>query len=222
MAKRKPPIPRKAAAGKAAGRGKPRKPSAKKSAAKPGHNKPPGEEVLHAPRPFMSSWATDTTSQIAHHMALRHRTRMARTGIGTDTTGTPHAQAHDPTYLHQVMLRRIAALEETIAKLVALPAAEQIKPKLLDDREIEEIRNILSKVKALPPVATRRPTDEVEAESKLARFGEKVLVGLTIWAATKVASAAATALWASCSAQLKLAAQAIGEWYANLPSPPLP
>ena len=77
-------------------------------------------------------------------------------------------------------------------------------------------------MRALPPVATRRLTDVVEVESKLAKFGEKVLVGLTVWAATKVASAAATALWASCGAQLKLAAEAIGEWYANLPPPPLP
>ena len=104
MAKGKPPTRRKAAAGK--GKAKPRKPSIKKSAAKPGkgHNKPPKEEVLHAPRPPISNWQTETTGQIAHLMAQRQRTRIAGTGIGTDTSKTPHALAHDPKTLHQVVL----------------------------------------------------------------------------------------------------------------------
>ena len=93
MAKGKKPTGRKPAAGKGAGKAKPRKPAVKKSAAKPGkgHNKPPKEEVLHAPRPFMSSWQTDTTGQIARYTAQRRRTLIAGTGIGTNITGTPHA-----------------------------------------------------------------------------------------------------------------------------------
>jgi hypothetical protein len=226
MAKgKKPPTRKSGSTDKSASQAKPRKSSIKKSAAKPGkgHNKPPPDRVPPHPKaqPVLhSGWQTDTTGEIARHMATRQRHFRAAIGIGTPTTGTPHAQAHDPTYLHQVMLRRIASLEETFAKLAALSDAEQIKPRPLDESEIEEIRDTLVWLKALPPAPTRQPTDLVEAESKLAKFGEKVLVGLTVWAATKVASPAATALWASCSAQLKTAAQAIGEWYANLPLPP--
>ena len=145
MAKGKKPTGRKPAAVKAAGKPRPRKRPIKAAAVKPGpgHNNPPKEEVLHAPRPFMTSWATDTTSQIARYTAQRQRTRIARTGIGTVTTGTPHAQAHDPTYLHQVMLRSIAALEKTIRKL---PTPH--------DEEVEEVKRELAKLKALPPVPT--------------------------------------------------------------------
>jgi hypothetical protein len=217
MAKGKPPTKRKGAADKAVGKAKPRKRSIKKSAAKPGpgHNKPPPDPVS----PPISSWQTppDDSVQNAHAAAVRQRGFKAAMGMGTPTENTPFAAAHDPAHLHQVMLKRIAALEETIVKLAALPDAEQIEPKPLDDSEIAEIRNMLAKLKALPPAPAQRPTDAVEAESKLKTFGEKVLVGLTVWAATKVASATATALWASYSAQLKLAAQAIGEWYATLP-----
>jgi hypothetical protein len=111
MAKGKKPTGRKPAAGKSAGKANPRKPSIKKSAAKPGkgHNNPPPDHVPAPSRPIMSSWATDTTGQIAHFMALRQRGFRAATGIGTPTAGTPHAQANDPTYLHQVMRNRIAA-----------------------------------------------------------------------------------------------------------------
>jgi hypothetical protein len=216
----------KGTAGKTAGNHKPRKRPTKKAAVtKPGigHNKPPTAKVPRPPPPI-PSWATDdqTAEQIAHATAARHRSFRAALGIGTPTAGTPFAQAHDPTHLHQVMLKRIAALEETIAKLATLPDAEQIKPKPLDDSEIEEIRSMLAKVKALPPALAQRPPDAVKAPSKLMEFGDKVVVGLAVWAATRVASAAATALWASCSAQLKLAAQSIVEWLESLPPPPLP
>jgi len=148
---------------------------------------------------------------------MRQRGFRAATGIGTRTESTPFAAAHDPTHLHQVMLSRIAALEETIKKLAALPDAEQIEPKPLDDSEPAQIRNMLANAKALPPAPAQRPTDVVEVEGKLKKFGDKVAVGLTVWVTTKVASAAATALWANCSDQLIGAAKAIGEWYANLP-----
>jgi hypothetical protein len=161
MAKSKKPATRKGTAGKAVGKGKPRKSSIKKSAAKAGkgHNKPPPDRV--PPPPPISSWQTptDNSAQIAHAAAARQRGFRAAIGIGTPTVGTPHAQAHDPTYLHQVMLRRIASLEETFAKLAALSDAEQIKPRPLDDSEIEEIRRTLVWLKALPPAPTQqRPT----------------------------------------------------------------
>jgi hypothetical protein len=222
MAKGKKPPTRKSGS---TGKVKPRKPPMKKSAAKPGkgHNNPPSDHVPPPPKapPVMpSGWQTDTTGEIARHMATRQRHFRAALGIGTPTADTPHAQAHDPTHLHQVMLNRIAGLEETFEKLATVPDAEQIKPRPLDDSELEEIRSMLEKLKALRPIPTQRPTDAVQAQSKLKEFGDKVLVGLAVGIATKVASATATALWASCGDELIAAAQSIGEWYANLPPPP--
>ena len=49
------------------------------------------------------------------------------------------------------MLRCIAALEQTIRKL----------PTPLDE-EVEEVKRELAKLKALPPVPTRLPTDAVK------------------------------------------------------------
>ena len=213
MAKGKKPTGRKAAAGKAAvDKPKPRKRSAaKKSTAKPGigHNKPPTAKVP-APAPPISSWASDDQSaaQIAHAAAARQRSFRAA------ISGEP------PNVLHTVMLNRIAALEETIAKLEALPEAERIKPRLLDDSEIDEIRNILARVKALSPAPAQRPPDAVEAESKLRTFGEQLLLALAVQAATVVISAPLKELWASYGHQLIDLAQSIGEWYANLPPPP--
>ena len=213
MAKGKKPTGRKAAAGKAAvDKPRPRKRSAaKKSTAKPGigHNKPPTAKVP-APAPPISSWASDDQSaaQIAHAAAARQRSFRAA------ISGEP------PNVLHTVMLNRIAALEETIAKLEALPEAERIKPRLLDDSEIDEIRNILARVKALSPAPAQRPPDAVEAESKLRTFGEQLLLALAVQAATVVISAPLKELWASYGHQLIDLAQSIGEWYANLPPPP--
>jgi hypothetical protein len=222
MAKRKTPTTRKGTAGRAVGKAKSRKPSIKKSAAKRGigDNKPPPDHVPPPARPALSGWATDTTSQIAHHMALRQRHFRAATGIGTPTADTPHAQTHDPTYLHQVMRQRIAAVEETIKKLAALPAVEQITPRPLDDDQLEEIRNVLAKVKVLPPALTRQPANAVEAPSKLRKFGERVVSSMAEDAAKKVAYAAAGVLWAKYGQQLIDVAQSIGEWLANLPPPP--
>ena len=222
MAKRKTPTTRKGAAGKAAGKPKARKPSTKKSAAKPGpgHNQPPPDHV--PPPPPISSWGTpmDNSAQVAHAIAARQRGFKAAT-IGTVTAGTQFAQAHDPTHLHQVMLNRIAALEETIAKLAALPEAEQIKPRPLDDDELEEIRNMVAKVKALPPVPAQRPPNAVEAESKLRKFGEQLLLALTVQAAAGAISAPVKELWASHGHQLIDAARSIAEWIGSLPPPPL-
>ena len=213
MAKGKKPTGRKAAAGKAAvDKPRPRKRSAaKKSTAKPGigHNKPPTAKGP-APAPPISSWASDDQSaaQIAHAAAARQRS--FRAAISSEP----------PNVLHTVMLNRIAALEETIAKLEALPEAERIKPRLLDDSEIDEIRNILARVKALSPAPAQRPPDAVEAESKLRTFGEQLLLALAVQAATVVISAPLKELWASYGHQLIDLAQSIGEWYANLPPPP--
>lgn len=190
----------------------PRKRAAKKSPAKPGkgHNKPPPD---HVPPPAPANIASGYTGKeaavwasVVHDTAARHRSFRAALGIGTPTTDTPHAQAHNSTYLHRVMLRSIAALEQTIRKL----------PTPLDE-EVEEVKRELAKLKALPPVPTRLPTDAVQAQAKLRKFGEQVLSSL----ATQVVSAglkeAAKELWASYGHQLIATAQSIGEWIANLP-----
>jgi hypothetical protein len=211
MAKgKKPPIRKSGSTGKAAGKAKPRKPS-KKSAAKPGkgHNRPPPDHVPPPPKapPVMPpGWQTDTTGEIARHMATRQRHFRAALGIGTPTTDTPHALAYDPTHLHQVMRRHIAALEGTIKKL-AVPLSEEVK----------DVERKLAKLKALPPSPKRLTPDVVEAPSKLKKFGEQVLSDVAKQAASTAVKEAAKQLWASYGHQLIAAAQSIGEWIANLP-----
>jgi hypothetical protein len=207
MAKGKKSTPRKAAAGKALSKPKPRNPSIKKSAAKRGigDNNPPKEHVPPPTQPFMG-WLTDNSAQVAHAIAARQRSLRATTGIVT--VGTPLAMAY-PTHLHQVMLNRIAALEDIIRKLPT-PLSE----------EVEEVKRELAKLKALPPVPTQLPTDVVQAPSKLEKIGEKVLVGVATGLATQVASAAAKELWTTCGHHLIEAARAIADWIASLPPPP--
>jgi hypothetical protein len=74
------------------------------------------------------------------------------------------------------MRQRIAALEEAIARLPSA-GAEPLEPRPLDDGEIEEINTTLAKLRTQPPSPAERPTDAVEAQSKLRRSGEKVLTG---------------------------------------------
>jgi hypothetical protein len=106
--------------------------------------------------------------------------------------------------------KRIAALEETIAKLPTAPTGP------LNDNEIDEIKSEIATLKTLPPVPAKFPTEAVGAQSRLAKFGEKVLVGL----ATTAVSEASKALWAQYGDQLKALARSIGEWIASLPPPP--
>ena len=122
----------------------------------------------------------------------------------------PLAVTNDPATLHQEMRKRIAALEETIAKLPTAPEG------LLNDNEIDEIKSEIATLKTLPPVPAKVPTEAVGAQSRLAKFGEKVLVGL----ATTAVSEASKALWAQYGDQLKALARSIGEWIASLPPPP--
>jgi hypothetical protein len=53
------------------------------------------------------------------------------------------------------MLKRIAALEETIAELPPASAG----PRPLNDNDIEEIKREIARLKALPPVPAKPPTD---------------------------------------------------------------
>jgi hypothetical protein len=83
--------------------------------------------------------STISTRQRAHAAA------MSSMSVG------PVAPAHvlRSEDLYNEMRRRIAALEETLAKLPAVPGAP------LDDNEIEEIKREIAKLKTLPPA---RPT----------------------------------------------------------------
>jgi hypothetical protein len=148
--------------------------------------------------PPITTWAApiDNSAQIAHATAVRQRGFKAAMGIGTSTTGTPQALAYDPAYLRQVMLNRIASLEETIRKL----------PPPLSE-EVEGAKREVAKLKALPP-----PADVAQAPSKLKKFGEQVL--------SEVASAAvkeaAKELWAAYGHQLVDVARSAADWIASI------
>jgi hypothetical protein len=197
---------RKRAAGKAAA--KPRRRSARKSAVEPGagHNRPPPDAPI-------SSWQTvdETASQIGRDAAARRRSFIAATSSGmvAPVGPPPFALRNDPSVLHAAMLDRIAALEETIAKL-------PIRGGPLDGGEIEEIKREIAKLKTLSPVPTTAPT---EAEGTVRKFGEKVLQSLAVDQAKQVLSAASKALWTRYGEQLIALAHSIGEWIASLPPP---
>jgi hypothetical protein len=208
----------KGAARKAAGKPKPRKRAARKSAPKPGmgHNKPPREPVPHQATPDITAFwnmADQTAAQVVRDTAARQRAFRAATRSGP--VAPPFALAHDPSVLHAAMLKRVSALEETTAKLL-ISGEGQVKPRPLDDSDLDEIKSEIETLKKLPPVPAKPPTEAVGAQSRLAKFGEKVLVGLT----TTAVSEASKTLWALYADQLIALARAIGEWIASLPPPP--
>ena len=195
----------KGAAKKASGTSKPRK------RAGIGHNKPPEPPV--PPPPDIRSWQAqdDGGAAIARWTAARQRVLVAAmNSMSVGPVAPPLAVTNDPATLHQEMRKRIAALEETIAKLPTSPEG------LLNDNEIDETKSEIATLKTLPPVPAKFPTEAVRAQSRLAKFGEKVLVGL----ATTAVSEASKALWAQYGDQLKALARSIGEWIASLPPPP--
>jgi hypothetical protein len=106
------------------------------------------------------------------------------------------------------MLKRIAALEQTIAQLPT--------PGPLDDSEIEESKTAIATLKNLPAVPAGPPAEAVQAPSKLKALGEKVLESLATDAAKSMFRAAARALWDHYGHQLIDLAKAIGEWLARL------
>jgi hypothetical protein len=184
------------------------KPKPRKRAAGIGHNKPPSE-VPRPARPHTSSHLDETAAQVARDAATHRRRFRAATGSGTSLP-----LAHDPSVLHTAMLKRIAALEETTAKLPPASAG----PRPLDDNDIAEIEREIARLKALPPVPAKPPTD---AQNKLRAFGEKVLQSLAEDAAKRLISEAAKQLWAEYGDRLIALAQSIGELIASLPPPPM-
>jgi hypothetical protein len=195
--------------------GKPaaRKHAAPKAAAKPGigHNRPPEPPVLpHKPLPHMSWHTQDDGGWMRDHQAARQRAHaVAMSSMSVGPVAPPHVLRSEDLY--NEMRRRIAALEETLAKLPAVPGAP------LDDNEIEEIKREIAKLKTLPPAPAHPPSEAVAAQSKLAKFGEKILVAL----ATEAVSEGAKALWANYGNELIALARAVCEWIASLPPPPL-
>ena len=110
--------------------------------------------------------------------------------------------------LHAAMLKRLAALEKTIAKLPT-PSSE----------EVEEVKNEMTKLRALPPVPTRLPTDAVQAQAKLRKNGEQILSSLATQVVSASVKVAVKERWASYGHELIATAQSIGEWIANAPPP---
>ena len=110
--------------------------------------------------------------------------------------------------LHAVMLKRIAALEKTIAKLPTPPS-----------EEIEEVKNEIAKLRALPPVPTRLPTDAVQAQAKLRKNGEQILSSLATQVVSASVKAAVKERWAGYGHELIATAQSVGEWIAHSPPP---
>jgi hypothetical protein len=110
------------------------------------------------------------------------------------------------------MLRRIAALEETIAQLP--------RPGPLDDSEIDESKAALATLKKLPPVPTQLPAEAVQAKSKLKAFAKKVAESLAMDAAKDtvkwVLTASATALLTQCHDQINDLIQAIETWVKSI------
>jgi hypothetical protein len=110
--------------------------------------------------------------------------------------------------LHAAMLKHIAALEKTIAKLPT-PSSE----------EIEEVKNEIAKLRALPPVPTRLPTDAVQAQAKLRKNGEQILSSLATQVVSASLKVAVKERWANYGHELIATAQSVGEWIANSPPP---
>jgi hypothetical protein len=110
--------------------------------------------------------------------------------------------------LHAIMLKRIAALEKTMAKL---PTSSS--------EEIEEVKNEIAKLRALPLVPTRLPTDAVQAQAKLRKNGEQILSSLATQVVSASLKVAVKERWASYGHELIATAQSVGEWIANSTTP---
>jgi hypothetical protein len=191
---------------KAAGTSKPRRRPVGK-----GHNKPPEDPPPKPTVPPISSWHIDDQSgaQIARALAARQRAFVAT--IGTGTVTPPFTPTPDPPTLHAEMLRRVAALEEATARLLASGEA-RLKPRPLDDADLDEIKSEIETLRQLPPVPAKPPPEAVRAQGKLAKFAEAVSQRL---AADAIREGAKT-LWTDHHEKLIAAVRAIAEWVASL------
>ena len=189
--------------------GKPKRTAAKVAAPGRGHNKPPDEPPPKSTPPPISTWAYNDQNdggQVARATAAQQRGFIATTS--SVPVGPPFALANDPRTLHEAMLKRIAALEQTIAQLPT--------PGPLDDSEIEESKTAIATLKNLPAVPAKLPAEAVQKQSKLMALGEKVLESLATDAVKWGLGTAAFALWEQYGHRLIDLAKAIGEWIARL------
>jgi len=82
--------------------------------------------------------------------------------------------------LHEEILKRLAAIEDTISKLPIAGIGhnkppEAIEPLPLSGREVEEIRNYIAVVKAQPAAPAQLPTDVGLAATRQKFFAQKIL-----------------------------------------------
>ena len=91
------------------------------------------------------------------------RQRAFRAATSSGPVAPPLAVTNDPATLHQDMRKRIAALEETIAKLPTAPEG------LLNDSEIDEAKNEIATLKTLPPVPAKFPTEAAGSAKQTGR-----------------------------------------------------
>ena len=121
------------------------------------------------------------------------------------------------------MLRRMAAIEETIARLPAetTPGMGHNQPPPLTDSEIEEIKRDIAMLKALPPVPAQPPTEASAAVGRLkslvGKFGDYAVKQADNFVTEGVKTAAKTVpIWALFHDQLAGLIQSIINWLAAL------
>jgi hypothetical protein len=163
-------------------------------------------DVFQLPPGIRSLQANDQGGAAARWTAARQRAA-AVARMSADPSSFPFPER---ARLHQEMLNRIAALEETIAKLPT-SSQEQNKPRPLDDDEIEELKTEIARLKTLPPMPDQPLPDAIKAESKLRKFAEKVFLAM----AADVTRAALNKLWETFGPQLIEVANAIARWIAG-------
>jgi hypothetical protein len=197
----------KASVKKRAAKRKSAPPKTRKTKARPKHQEPVVSEAFPPGRQSaMAMMSTIVSRWTPDDPPPQNRTR--------GFTAAELTELSKPGRLHEEILRRIAALAETIAKLpTARPGIGHNRAPPLDDDEIGEIKNEIATLKMQPPVPTRPPPEAIEAESKLRKFGEKVLGWL---AAAEVLKEAGHDAWAMFGEQLIALANAIAGWIASL------
>jgi hypothetical protein len=176
---------------------------------RPGHNKPPESPPPQPAVPDMRSWQGDdqTAANIVRQVARQRARHTAY--LGGMSVGPPLPLSSPPSAntaaLHQQMLKRVAALEEMLARLPP--------PRPLDDDEIEELGKELARLKASPTVPT--PT-VIATESPLRKFGEKILTQWAVQQGTAAAKAVGKELWKSFGDELIEAAKVVADWIASV------
>jgi hypothetical protein len=155
----------------------------------------------------MTAWFSgdDQTGRRATEEQRRRQAVAAMNSMSVGPIGLPLALTSDPRQFHAEMLKRVAAVEETIAKLPTSPA-EQIEPRL-----VEEIKSAAVRLKTILPDESL-PTDAIKEESRIWRkFAESLATALATDLTKRAISEAAKALWARYGDQLVEKLKALAE-----------